>query len=72
MRITVTVKPGSKSPGIEQSGDSLIVRVRERAIEGSANDAVARAIAEHYDVAPSRVHLIRGARSRTKVFEVQS
>ena len=70
MRITVTVKPGSKSPGIEQNGDTLIVRVRERAIEGAANEAVIRAIAEHYGVAPSRVTLLRGATSRTKVFEV--
>lgn len=70
MRVTVTVKPGSKAPGIEQSGETLIVKVRERAIEGAANDAVIRAVAEHYHVAPSRVQLIRGARSRTKILEV--
>ncbi len=72
MRISVTVKPGSKAPGIEQSGDTLIVRVRERAIEGAANEAVIRAIAAHYGVAPSRVTLLRGATSRTKVFEVDA
>ena len=68
MRITVTVKPGSKSPGIEQNGETLIARVRERAIEGVANEAVIRAIAEHYKVAPSRVTL--GASSRTTVLEI--
>jgi uncharacterized protein YggU (UPF0235/DUF167 family) len=71
LRITVSVKPGSKSPGLEHSGDTLVVKVRERAIEGAANDAVTRAVAEHYNVAPSRVQLIKGARSKTKVFEVQ-
>ena len=70
MRITVTVKPGSKSPGIEQNGETLIVRVRDRAIEGPATEAVIRAIAEYYKVAPSRITLVRGATSRIKVVEI--
>ena len=70
-RVAVTVKPGSKNPGIEATADGLIVRVRERAIEGAANDAVIKALAEHFDVAPSRVTLVRGDRSRTKLFDVR-
>jgi uncharacterized protein YggU (UPF0235/DUF167 family) len=70
VRVTVCVKPGSKVPGVEQSGDTLIIKVRERAIEGAATDAVIRALAEHYNVAQSRVQLLRGARSKTKVFEI--
>ncbi|MDE2481668.1 MAG: DUF167 domain-containing protein [bacterium] len=70
MRVTVTVKPGSKHPGIEREGESLVVRVRERAVEGAANAAVIRALAEHFDVAPSRVTLVHGSRSKTKRFDV--
>jgi len=51
-------------------GDSIVLRVRERAIEGAANDACIRALAGHFGVAPSRVVLVRGARSRKKVFEI--
>jgi uncharacterized protein len=70
-RITVIVKPGSKSPGIEERGaDGLVVRVRERAIEGAANAACIDALATHFGVAPSRVTLLRGERSRTKLFDV--
>lgn len=71
-RIAVTVKPGSKAPGIEQHPDGLIVRVRERAVEGAANAACVRALAQHFGVAPSRVTLLHGAQSRTKLFEIES
>jgi uncharacterized protein len=69
-RVAVTVKPGSKSPGIEQQADTLIVRVRERAVEGAANAAVIRALATYFDVPPSSVVLVRGERSRVKFFDV--
>jgi uncharacterized protein len=47
------------------------VRVRERAIEGAANEACARALAEYLGVPRSHVSLVRGARSRVKIFEVK-
>jgi uncharacterized protein YggU (UPF0235/DUF167 family) len=71
-RVAVTVKPGSKAPGIEQHGETLIVRVRERAIEGAANNACIRALAQHFNVAPSKIVLVRGERARTKLFEVHT
>ena len=71
MRVTVIAKAGSKAPGIDPQPDgSLIVRVRERAIDGAANDAITRALASRYDIAPSRVHLIRGTTTKTKIFEI--
>jgi uncharacterized protein YggU (UPF0235/DUF167 family) len=70
-RVAVTVKPGSKVPGIEEHGDTLIVRVRERAVEGAANAACIRALAKHFDVPPSTVVLIRGERARAKLFEIK-
>jgi len=35
--VNVTVKPGSRAPGIDRTGKSIVVRVREHAIEGAAN-----------------------------------
>jgi hypothetical protein len=69
-RVRVTVKPGSKVAGITQGEGGLVVRVRERAIEGAATEACARALAAHFGVAPSRVRLVSGARSRSKTFEL--
>ena len=69
-RVAVRVKPGAKSSGIERLGETLVVRVSERAEKGKANAACARALAEHFAVPPSRVRLVRGAVSREKLFEI--
>jgi uncharacterized protein YggU (UPF0235/DUF167 family) len=70
VRIAAKVKPGSKAPGISVHGDSLVLRVRERAVEGAANDACIRTLAQALGVAPSHVRLLRGAQSRDKLFDV--
>jgi uncharacterized protein YggU (UPF0235/DUF167 family) len=44
----------------------LLVKVRALPADGAANDAVCRTIAGALDVAPSRVALLAGGRSRTK------
>ncbi len=70
-RIAISVKPGSKRPGIELSADAFVLRVRERALEGAANAACVEALARYLDLAPSRITLVRGAQSRHKLFEVE-
>ena len=70
MRIAVRVRPGSKAPGIERRGDSLIVRVKEPALDGKANAACERALAEYFGVSRSEVRLLRGSAAREKLFEI--
>ncbi len=69
MDVRVYVKPGSsKGPLVQVDGDGhLTVYVRERAMDGKANEAVVAVLAEHYQVPKSRVSLIRGAALRHKV-----
>jgi uncharacterized protein len=69
-RLVVTVKPGSKAPGIIVSGAAVTVRVREPAVEGRASEAARRALAAALDVSPSSMTLVRGAASRNKAFAV--
>ena len=71
-KVTVWVKPGSKKgPVVEQNADgSLIVYVRERAVEGKANEAVIKLLADHFDVAKTRIKIIRGLSSKTKTIEI--
>ncbi len=69
-RISVAVKPGSRDPGIAIEPAGIVLRVRERAIDGAANEACVRALAEALDVAPSRVELVRGQRGRRKTFAI--
>lgn len=71
MKFFLQVKPKSSSARVEQKNEKeLTVWVREVPEDGKANDAVMRAVAEHFDVAPSRVKLIRGASGRKKVVEI--
>jgi uncharacterized protein YggU (UPF0235/DUF167 family) len=71
-RLTVRVKPGSaKGPLVETDADgALVVYVRERAVDGAANAAVTRLVAEHLGVAPSRVGIRRGHTARLKTLEI--
>lgn len=71
MKITVIVHPNSRHPRIEKDllGD-LHVYVHEPPLEGKANKAVAQALAKHFNVANSLVQLVRGEKSKIKVFEI--
>lgn len=71
MLLHVRVKPGSPKPGFSREGGELVLRVRERAIEGEANAACVRAIAHALGIPQSRVSLIHGARSRYKSFNIE-
>jgi uncharacterized protein YggU (UPF0235/DUF167 family) len=70
--IIAKVKPGSrKGPLVEiGSNGELTIYVRERAVDGKANDAVARLLAAHLQLPRSRVELVSGATSRQKRFRV--
>ncbi|MEZ0339583.1 DUF167 domain-containing protein [Mycobacterium sp. pV006] len=70
--ISVRVKPGStKGPLVETGPDgALTVYVRERAVDGKANEAVIRVLAAHFGVARRDVELIAGATSRLKRFRI--
>jgi uncharacterized protein YggU (UPF0235/DUF167 family) len=46
--------------------------VTEPAIEGRANRAVLRVVADVLGVSPSSVNLVRGERGRDKVVEVET
>ena len=70
--LSVRVKPGSKKgPLVEVGPDGeLTLFVRERAVDGKANDAVRRLLAEHLSVPPSRVELVSGQTGRLKRFRI--
>lgn len=73
-KVSVQVKPGSKKgPAIQASlTGELLVYVREPAIDGKANKAVAKLLAEYFDVPKSHVQIISGHKSKLKRFEIQN
>ena len=70
MKIKVKVKPNSKTEELGREGDSFILKVKEPAREGKANQAVIKLLAEHFSVSKSQVRILTGFRSRNKVIEV--
>ncbi|SON61760.1 hypothetical protein MSIMFI_03278 [Mycobacterium simulans] len=70
--ISVRVKPGSrKGPLVEAGVDTdLTIYLPERAVDGKANAAVSRLLAEHLGVPRARVTLVAGATGRLKRFRV--
>lgn len=71
MKITVKVKASARQAKIEKLSDSsLLVRVKEKPQDGKANYAVGAALAEYFNIPKSRVALISGKKSKTKLFEI--
>ena len=51
--------------------DWYTVAVKERPIEGRANEAITKLLAEHFGVSRSEVKLLAGATAKRKVFEIR-
>lgn len=71
-RYRIQVKPGSrKGPLVEAGPEGLLtVFVRERAVEGAANDGVVAALAAHLGVRKGDVRIVAGHTARIKTVEV--
>lgn len=71
MLIKVKVFPDSKEEGIvKKSKSSFEIRVKEKPIEGRANQRVREMLSHHFKLPESRVRLIKGFKQRNKVFEI--
>lgn len=60
----------SASSGQAGSPQVFIVRVREAPIEGKANEAVIKALAENLKIASWRIKILSGSASSNKVVEI--
>jgi len=71
-RVAVKLAPrGRRDELLGFADDVLRARVAAPPVDGKANMALCRLIAERVGVAPSRVSVVRGAKSREKLVEVQ-
>lgn len=83
MKILVKAKPNAKVERIERldqpslglAGESsptptYRVWVKEAPIDGRANEAIIKALAKHLFLPRSTIHLVHGATSKQKTFEV--
>lgn len=74
LRFGIRVRPGASRVGVGgrygEPGD-LVVAVGARAVDGAANAAVIKALADSFEVPRSAVAVVSGTTGRTKVIEVR-
>lgn len=72
MFIKIKTHPQSKEEKIlKKSEDSFEVYVKEKAERGLANKAVIKVLAAYFKMPASKIRLIQGAKSRSKIYEKQ-
>lgn len=75
IRFAVRVRPAARRVSVggrrsTTSGDALVVAVAAPAVEGKANEAVRRALADAFGVRRQDVVIVAGERGRDKLVEV--
>jgi len=71
MIITVQVKPNAKHlQSVALKDDIYIVTTKAAAIEGKANVAVQKLLADYFNIPKTNVQLIRGTAAHIKTFEI--
>lgn len=72
MKISVKVKANTSRERIEKADDTnFLVWIREKPVDGRANGAVIKALAEYFGIAKSSVILLKGKASKQKIFEIK-
>ncbi|MCD6233200.1 DUF167 domain-containing protein [bacterium] len=71
MLVKVKFLPNSKKEGVvKKSNSSFEVRVKEKPIQGKATRRGSEILAEYFKVPRSKVRLVRGFRSKNKIFDI--
>lgn len=73
MKIIVKAKPSSKEDNVEKTDDgNYAVRVKAAAVDGKANAAIVKLLAEYFSVPVSLVEIISGHFSKTKIVKIHN
>lgn len=71
MKIFVKAKPGAKKEKILKIDEThYAVSVKESPINGRANAAIIKALAEYFDTSVSRVNILSGQTSKQKIIKI--
>lgn len=73
MKIYITAKPRSKKEYVRKVDDThYIVAVKVPPVEGKANMAIIKSLAQFFGKSPSQIRLLHGLTSKQKVFDIPS
>lgn len=71
MKIFVKAKPNSREEKIEKIDDThFVVSVKAPPIQGMANRAIIKLLADYFKTDVSRVRIVSGAIARNKIVEI--
>jgi uncharacterized protein YggU (UPF0235/DUF167 family) len=71
LRLTVVAHPYARLERVDVTDETIVhVWVRQRPIEGQANAAIERVLAQAVGLRPPQVRLVSGASTRRKIVEV--
>lgn len=73
MRIYVKVTPrSSRNEVVKISDGEYKVRLTAAPVDGAANEALVKLLAEYFDVAKSNIKIVGGKSARTKVVDIDA
>ena len=73
LRLTVEAHPGARQDRVAVLGENVLgVWVRARPVEGHANAAVERVVAEALGLRPRQVRIVGGHSARRKILDVDA
>ncbi|MFH1045435.1 MAG: DUF167 domain-containing protein [Candidatus Omnitrophota bacterium] len=73
MRYSIRLHPGASQNKLlkDPVRQSIDVYVTKKPYHGQANQALKELLAEEFDVAPSRIKIVQGEKSRFKIVEIE-
>ena len=69
--INIKVIPNARKNEVIEEVDSIKVKVNSPAIEGRANKAVIKVLADHFKVKKSQISIVKGEKNRNKRIQIQ-
>ncbi|MGH7274454.1 MAG: DUF167 domain-containing protein [Nitrospiria bacterium] len=71
MKIVVKAKANAKKGQVEKiDATHFVVQVKAPPVQGKANHAIMKALAEYFNITPSRIKIVSGSSSKQKTFEI--
>ena len=71
-RIAIKIIPSAKKEELIKEGENHYkIKVRAQAVEGRANEAMIKLLAEYFDVSKSQIKIVRGEFARNKIVEIE-
>ncbi len=73
MKINIQARPGAREELIEKIDENNFrVWVKEPPVQGKANVAIIKALAQFFGVSQSQVRIVSGYTSRAKIIEISN